>query len=124
MTGGISSITFRQKTRNMYNRFYRKLVCLMFSLSVFSFQFLLFAYFFQTSYFLSVCLCLLYFSPSTRLTSVYLNADRFSSLTLYSIINGMEVLKKGNQSEVNKNFVGKKKERVKGTYRDRLTKGI
>jgi hypothetical protein len=37
----------------------------------------------------------------------------------------MEVLKKRwNQSEMNKNFVGKKKERVKGTYRDRLTKGI
>jgi hypothetical protein len=36
----------------------------------------------------------------------------------------MEVLKKGKQSEMNKNVVGKKKERVKGTYRDRLTKGI
>jgi len=110
VAGGISSVTFRQKTRNMYNRLYKKLVSLMFPLSVFPFQFLLFTCFFQTSYFLSVCLS--HFSPFIPLASFYLNADRFSSLTLYSIINGMEVLKKGIKVSRKKSFVGKKKERV------------
>ena len=65
----------------MYKRLYKKLVSLMFPLFVVPFQFPLFTCFFQTSYFMSVCLCLSYFSPFIRLSSIYLNADRFSSLT-------------------------------------------